>query len=74
MSGHLNLGRGHVDVALGNTEAQDVRGVSAQLRSLEIERQAVLLQGHQGLTQGLEMVVPMLAVNDDVVDVYQDSW
>ena len=72
MSGHFNLGQCHMDVALCNTEAHDVGGVGAQLRSLEVERQAVLLQGRQGLTQGLE--IPMLAVDNDAVDVYQDSW
>ena len=74
MSGHFNLGRCHMDVALGYTEAHDIGGVGARLRYLEVECQAVLLQGRQGLKQGLEMVVPMLAVNDDVVDVYHDSW
>ena len=70
MSGHFDLSRGHVDVALGNAEAHDVGGVGAQLGFPEVERQTVVLQGRQGLTQGLEMVVPMLTVDNYAVDVY----
>ena len=74
MSGHLDLSRCHVNVALGNAEAHDVCGVNGQLGFLEIECQAVLLQGRQDLSQCLEMVVPMLVVDNDAVDMNQDSW
>ena len=68
MRGHFNLGWCHVDVSLGNAETHDVGGVGAQLGSSEIERQAVLLQGCQDLLQRLEMMVPVLMVDDDAVD------
>ena len=59
-----------MSVALGNVEAHDDSGVGAQPRSLEVECQAVFLQGRQDLVQGLEMIIPMLVVDDDTVDVY----
>ena len=47
-----------------------ISGVGAQPESLEVECQAVFLQGRQDLVQGLEMMIPMLVVDDDTVDVY----
>ena len=69
--GHFNLGRSHVDMTLSDAEAHDIRRVGAQLGLLKIEGESMFLQDQ---LMRFQVVFPMLVVDDDTINVDEDSW
>ena len=58
-------------MTLSDAEAHDIRRVGAQLGLLKIEGESMFLQDQ---LMRFQVVFPMLVVDDDTVNVYQDSF
>ena len=73
LTGSAQLRGGHVDLPLGDLEAHNVGRVCTQRRSVIVQLQMVILQNLKDPVEDLKVVVPSLVVDDDAVDVNQDS-